>query len=618
MKKTINISLSGIVFFVEEDAYEVLKNYLESVKQYFARFDDKDEIYADIENRIAELLFDKAGSQTQAVNQDDINFIIKTLGKVSDFEINEEEIYGTETGSKDNNNASSAFNANRHSYEKQELYRDLNNKLVAGFCAGIANYLGIDPFWVRLPFVLLLLGVFYSQYLPLAAIVIYAIGWIGVQGRNVEPKSIKRRKFYRNEADKVVAGVASGLAAYFGVSVAVVRLLFFILLFFAGLGGIIYLAFWFTAPAARTMTERMEMMGEPVTLNNIEDFISKNLHFNKQSTSNNVAKILTFPLKILVVIVNVFGQILVFIAETARIFIAVFIVFISIVMIMVIMALPFDTVFNVNYGNNELFNISGYSWDMLKNIIPEAFYYSLALVAVIPLLCLFFTGLSIGVKKWLLKGSLLYVLLALFFIGIAVSAYQYALILPKFKYEGYYTNHQLILSDSSEVITIDVANHHKEFSKIQLQLKPTDDSAIQLVQRIEAKGSSIEDAELNARCIGYRYEKIDSVLTLDGTYELSSDCPFRFQQINVALNIPKNRPFRMLPSLRHVLRNTLTPAGYSVTDLGSERLWFFNEKGELECVNCTQKPELKSSRKRTYSDSDYDNEWDEYDQSEWD
>ena len=82
---------------------------------------------------------------------------------------------------------------------------------------------------------------------------------------------------YRNPDDKVLGGVASGIGAYFGVDVVIIRLLFIILLFFGGTGLILYIIFWIILPEATTITDKMEMQGEPVTLRNIETNIKKSL-----------------------------------------------------------------------------------------------------------------------------------------------------------------------------------------------------------------------------------------------------------------------------------------------------------------------------------------------------
>ena len=55
MKKTVSINIGGIIFHIEEDGYDKLKNYLDSVNKYFSTFEDSGEIIADIESRIAEI-----------------------------------------------------------------------------------------------------------------------------------------------------------------------------------------------------------------------------------------------------------------------------------------------------------------------------------------------------------------------------------------------------------------------------------------------------------------------------------------------------------------------------------------------------------------------------------
>ena len=59
MNKTIIININGIVFHIEEDAYEVLRTYMTGVKRHFAYSADSEEIVTDIENRLAEMFSEK-------------------------------------------------------------------------------------------------------------------------------------------------------------------------------------------------------------------------------------------------------------------------------------------------------------------------------------------------------------------------------------------------------------------------------------------------------------------------------------------------------------------------------------------------------------------------------
>ncbi|HEX7015366.1 MAG TPA: hypothetical protein VF191_07610, partial [Cyclobacteriaceae bacterium] len=82
MKKNISINISGIIFHIEEDGYDRLKKYLDSIHKYFSSFEDSNEILADIESRIAELFLSKLNEGKQVITADDVNALIATMGSV--------------------------------------------------------------------------------------------------------------------------------------------------------------------------------------------------------------------------------------------------------------------------------------------------------------------------------------------------------------------------------------------------------------------------------------------------------------------------------------------------------------------------------------------------------
>lgn len=135
MKKTTNIHLSGIMFIIEEDAYEKLSGYLKSIETHFCNHSGKKEILEDIENRIAEILSNKLSTYKQVITLQDINEVIQTLGEVNQFE--------TDNAQSEKQNYSTAI--------KKRFYRNPDDKIVGGVCSGIASYFDIDPLWIRLP-----------------------------------------------------------------------------------------------------------------------------------------------------------------------------------------------------------------------------------------------------------------------------------------------------------------------------------------------------------------------------------------------------------------------------------------------------------------------------------
>lgn len=134
MKKTTNIHLSGIIFNIEEDAYEKLSHYLKSIETHFSNHTGKKEILEDIENRIAEILSSKVSNYKQVVTLEDVNEVIQTLGEVDQFE--------TESGQSEKQEYSTTI--------KKRFYRNPDDKIIGGVCGGIAAYFDIDPLWIRL------------------------------------------------------------------------------------------------------------------------------------------------------------------------------------------------------------------------------------------------------------------------------------------------------------------------------------------------------------------------------------------------------------------------------------------------------------------------------------
>ncbi|MBS1526942.1 MAG: PspC domain-containing protein [Bacteroidetes bacterium] len=168
MNKTIIININGIVFHIEEDAYEILKNYMTDVKRHFMNSADSLEITTDIENRIAEMFNELlARDNKQVIIEQDVNEVIGQMGTVADFERSEQDTEASFTDTYYNTGAT------------RRLFRDPDDRLVAGVCAGIANYFDINPAWIRLAFTLIVLA-------GGAGLILYIILWA------VVPKAVTR------------------------------------------------------------------------------------------------------------------------------------------------------------------------------------------------------------------------------------------------------------------------------------------------------------------------------------------------------------------------------------------------------------------------------------------
>lgn len=260
MKKNININLFGTLYAIDEDACTLLENYLDNMRSYFAKRDGGDEIYDDIEHRVAEHLWSLKENGQAAVDINNVKQIISSIGNPDEMEsgVEEADEYqaegtpGAEAGDATNrqnedNNVNSQDEANRQneangSYGKDE---DANNNGEGKWTDRVLHH-------------------------------------------------VSTHRFYRDGKDKIGGGVISGLCHYCGggdIVVWRVATVLFIMAafalnqtfhyyFFRPLFGllfsvpiIVYIALWLVAPLARTTEERLCMTGKEVTPESISKAI---------------------------------------------------------------------------------------------------------------------------------------------------------------------------------------------------------------------------------------------------------------------------------------------------------------------------------------------------------
>ena len=156
MKKTISINLGGFLFHIDEDAFQQLSNYINTIKKSVDP-EGKDEIIADIESRIAELFLEKIKDNKQVINTYDVDAVIKIMGQPEDYIL-------------DDVTENESSNSKNHTSKK--LFRDKKSGTLGGVCAGLAHYFGIDPVWLKIIF-LILIPVTGGTFIP-----IYILLWI--------------------------------------------------------------------------------------------------------------------------------------------------------------------------------------------------------------------------------------------------------------------------------------------------------------------------------------------------------------------------------------------------------------------------------------------------------
>ena len=179
MKKTYNINLGGIVFHIDEDAYDLLDKYLSNLRIHFSKEEGAEEIVHDMELRISELFSERLNEKKQVITLTDVEEIIAQMGKPEEF---------SEDTTQETNE-----------YIKEEktpkrLFRDPDNKVIGGVCSGIAAYLGWDVTAVRIIFIALALPFILNGSLILNGVVIaYIIAWIIIPEANTAAEKLSMK-----------------------------------------------------------------------------------------------------------------------------------------------------------------------------------------------------------------------------------------------------------------------------------------------------------------------------------------------------------------------------------------------------------------------------------------
>jgi len=281
MKKTFTVNIGHSIFNIDEDAYEILNRYLDSIKSYFITIESEGEIIKDFELRIAENFSFNTSDNKKSIDLKDVKSMIEIMGTLDDFK----EVYGNDQS--DENHTNEDFD--------NKLYRDSSNRILGGVCSGIAQYFKIDPIIVRILFFL------FSGF----GLIAYLILWIGVPIKDFDPNL--RKTLYRDKENSVLGGVAKGLSNYFKMEVTLIRLIFFISVFFGGFGLLVYLFLWVFTKEAKTIGQKMNMSGFNVNLSNIEDFIKKKTgQINKKE--NIITRIFLFPFRLVAPLINLLSR----------------------------------------------------------------------------------------------------------------------------------------------------------------------------------------------------------------------------------------------------------------------------------------------------------------------
>ncbi|MFD0992921.1 PspC domain-containing protein [Tenacibaculum geojense] len=556
MNKTININLGGFFFHIDETAYQKLKRYLDAIARSLS--DDpqgKNEIIADIEARISELLSERITDARQVVNDSDIDEVIAIMGQPEDY-AETDEAYTENT----------TYNRNRKSSKK--LFRDGDDKFLGGVCAGIAHYVAVDAIWIRLAFLLL-----------------------------------------------VFAGFGFGIPAY--------------------------IILWVLLPEAKTTSEKLQMEGEAVNIENIEKkirdeigSISSRLKDGaneitdklsgadydkiKSQTKSGFQDLLDTLGKILTVLFKVFGK------------------FLAIIFLLVSGIMLVTTVLGVfSVGSFEIISVDSdwfqYPPFFQESILPIWLLTVFFIIVIgLPFLALFILGLRIlspNVKRlnstasYTLVGLWIVALLGLMFFGIEFAtskAYDGVKVTKntitinneepvKIAFENnndlYYLPNIKRQNNSMEVFIDDEKFKYSNYIKFTVKKSENENSYVEIIKESEARKKQLAIQE--AEKINYNYTIKNNKIVLDAFFLSAYKNLLKDEEVSIVLYLPEDSKVFFENSSKKFLYNIANTDNIYDRDMANHT--FQMTKDGLDCIDCSSDSKLNSYDENT------DNNWNDND-----
>lgn len=464
MNKTIIININGIVFHIEEDAYEVLRSYMTSVKRHFAYSADSDEIVMDIENRLAEMFNERLAEQNkQVIVLQDVQDITARMGSVNDFDLQEEE---------------EGYDS-QYIKSERKLYRDVDDRVIGGVCAGIGHYFDMEAKWVRL--ITFLITLLWGT-----GLIVYIILWI------VLPKA-------RTRAEKMaMKGEAINLQNF-----------------------------------KKNFDEELESLKH-----NVKPGLDKTGDFIREAGTHTG----NFLVKALQIIVKIIGAIVIFACALTLFSVVLGLLFaLGFLNNGELDSFPFNII-NPGYQSPLYFSafilviiplialiLFGLRVIFDRKIAGRTTSFALLIIWLTGLGMAVFYGSKVGAEfreeaKIEQKSEI-----------AAFPVYHL-----KLNTTGFFTKEDSIRYGIDSKWNKGSIKISSDFGQIDFYIEKSDDGKSSLIKEFSARGRDFEQALKTAQKTGYRFVQTDSVLELDKYLYLPAKEPFRDQEVNVRLKVPVN------------------------------------------------------------------------------
>lgn len=610
MKKTVSTAIGGVIFHIEEDAYQQLSTYLESVQRYFSGFSEGREIIQDIEARIAELLQARIkADEREAVTEDDVQAVIATMGTVADFAAYDAAEADAEPRTAPADDTSRQSNRFGQGYNPSEgasytgptaqtnWYRSRQDRVLAGVLGGIAAKVGVDALWLRVAYVVFFFGLsFFPAFTGTLFIGYILLAFIMPKSEGEEPVS-NIRKLFREPQGQVIGGVAGGLASFLGLDVTIVRVLLVALCFAGGAGFIIYLILWVLTPPASSMTDRMRMRGEPITLSGINDRLSD---LNSSITGkddpnrrNLLERILLLPFELLGVILRGIVPIVKGLVRVFGAFIGLILLVLAVALLLVGVAGISELISGVPLAESNYihFDVDDAAMQAYFYAAPDALIWCASALFLLLGLDVLVGGLSLIAARNLAGRYGNAILISLTFVAFFATLSLLPQVRRAFKEKATLatTNYYAVPTKGAFTVAVPEVTADNRFPSdaLELDIRQAYGDSITLVQTVEGRGTTRQQALQEASLVAYstRFSD-DTLLSLASSISLPSNRPYKLQKVKLVLRVPEGKVFRLSEDAAYLGRHQLYSAldMYDHHDLADRSLVF--RRGKLVCVDC--------------------------------
>ena len=174
MKKTLQVNIGGFAFSVDEESYNLIDSYLQSLRRYYSANQEGKEIVEDIEERLGELLAERCGLEN-VVSAADARYAIGVLGTPAAIE------------------GDSAGDSSAKARAPKRLYRNPNGRMIGGVCSGLATYWNWDVSLIRLIVILLSISLLVWGHAIFLMPILYIVCWIAMPNADTVQKQCELR-----------------------------------------------------------------------------------------------------------------------------------------------------------------------------------------------------------------------------------------------------------------------------------------------------------------------------------------------------------------------------------------------------------------------------------------